>query len=62
MATGCPNLVEIDLSGDSWVKRVAFLGLSNHPKLKILRLGHFEHADSDCDSKLKEFPPKGLYI
>lgn len=28
----------------------------------MFRLGHFEHGDSDCDSKLKEFPPKGLYI
>lgn len=31
MATGCPLLEEVDLSGDSWVKRNAFLGLSKHP-------------------------------
>ena len=62
MAIGCPNLIEIDLSGDSWVKRNAFLGLSKHPNLKILRLGHFEHSDTQCDKKLKENPSKGLFI
>lgn len=62
MALGCPFLQEVDLSGDSWVKRNAFLGLSKHPNIRVLRLGHFEHSDSSCDYKLKEFPPKGLYI
>ena len=41
MAIGCPELFEVDLSGDSWVKRNAFLGISKHPNLKIFRLGHF---------------------
>ena len=53
MAVGCPELAELDLSGDSWVQRDAFLGLSKHPNLKTLRLGHFEHSDTSCDLKLK---------
>jgi hypothetical protein len=55
MAIGSPDLLELDLSGDSWVHRNAFLGLSKHPNLKILRLGHFEHSDTSCDLKLKVF-------
>ena len=53
LATGCPNLYEVDLSGDSWVHRDAFFGLSKHPNLRILRLGHFEHSDLSCDQLLK---------
>ena len=49
MSIGCPDLVEVDFSGDSWVKRNAFLGLSKHPNIKTLKLGHFEHSDSQCD-------------
>ena len=43
----------MDLSGDSWVHRAAFSGLSKHPNLRILRLGHFEHSDLSCDQLLK---------
>ena len=55
MSKGSPELLEMDLSGDSWVKRNAFIGHSRHPNLKIFRLGHFEHSDTSCDMKLKVF-------
>lgn len=59
---GCPFLEEVDLSGDSWVKCETVMGLSKHKYLKILRLGHVEHAEGHCDKGLGEFPPKGMSI
>ena len=40
LTSGCPNLEELNLSGDSWVKRQGILGIAKHPKLMIL---HFVH-------------------
>lgn len=59
---GCPNLEEVDFSGDSWVSRAALQGLSKHRGLRVLRMGHFEHSDTDCNSVICEYPPKGYYI
>jgi Leucine-rich repeat (LRR) protein len=49
LVNGCPNLYELDLRGDSWVKQEALTGLAKHKKLEILHLGHVEHADMYCD-------------
>jgi F-box and leucine-rich repeat protein 2/20 len=46
LATGCPNLQEIDMSGDSWVSTLQITGVAKHPNLKIFHLGHFDHGDS----------------
>lgn len=59
---GCPLLEEVNLSGDSWVKCVTIKGLSRHKKLKVLHLGHLEHAEGQCDKGLGEFPTKGMYV
>ncbi|EGR29662.1 hypothetical protein IMG5_151320 [Ichthyophthirius multifiliis] len=61
-ARGCPNLEEVDLSGDSWVTSASIVGLSKHPQLKILHLGHYDHGDTNCDENLEEYPPKGMFI
>ena len=61
LCTGCPFLEELNMSGDSWVKEDALVGLCKyrvhdendpqypykfgHQKLQILHLGHYEHAD-----------------
>ena len=59
---GCPNLEELDLSGDSWVKRQGILGIAKHPKLIVLHLGHFEHSDFNCSETISEHPPKAFFI
>jgi hypothetical protein len=55
-------LEEVDLSGDSWVKCETMMGLSKHKNIKILRMGHLEHAEGQCDKGLGEYPPKGMAI
>ena len=62
LCEGCPQLEEVNMSGDSWVKCLTIRGLSKHKKLRILHLGHLEHAEGQCDKGLGEFPPKGMYI
>jgi len=62
LCEGCPYLEEVNMSGDSWVKCLTIRGLSKHKRLKILHLGHLEHAEGHCDKGLGEFPPKGMYI
>jgi len=59
---GCPYLEELNLSGDSWVKKVCLVGIAKHRNLSIFHLGHFEHSDFKCQSVACEFPPKGFYI
>ena len=59
---GCPALEELDLSGDSWVKRQGLLGIARHPSLIVLRLGHFEHSDFKCSEVISEHPPKGFFV
>ena len=60
--TECPRLEEVNLSGNSWVKSQALIGLSRHSNLRILHLGHFEHSENSCDQNLQEYPPKGMFI
>ncbi|KRX05752.1 F-box domain [Pseudocohnilembus persalinus] len=62
LSSGCPNLEELDMSGDSWVTSSCLLGVSKHPNLKIYHLGHFDHGDSQCDENLQEHPPKGMFL
>ena len=62
LCEGCPQLEEVNMSGDSWVKCLTIKGLSKHKKLRILHLGHLEHAEGHCDKGLGEFPPKGMYV
>lgn len=63
LALGCPRLVIVDLSGDSWVTGIALRGLACHPALQILYLGHFEHSGAECDKVVRnEYPSKGLFI
>jgi F-box/leucine-rich repeat protein 2/20 len=59
---GCPYLDELNLSGDSWVKKVCLLGVAKHRNIQIFHLGHFEHSDFKCQKVACEFPPKGFYI
>ena len=59
---GCPNLEELNISGDSWVKRQGILGIAKHPKLMVLHLGHFEHSDFNCSETISEHPPKAFFI
>ncbi|CAI2370613.1 unnamed protein product [Moneuplotes crassus] len=60
LAEGCPYLEELNMSGDSWVKEEALVGLCKHKNLKIYHLGHFEHGDVDC-LDIDE-PEKGKFI
>ena len=62
LAEACPRLEELNLSGDSWVKRQALLGIAKHPHLLVLRLGHFEHSDFKCADAISEHPPKAFFI
>lgn len=48
LAKGCPKLLEFNLSGDSWVKKVALTGIAKHKGLSVFHLGHFEHSDYKC--------------
>lgn len=48
LASSCPHLEELNLSGDSWVKRQALLGIAKHPNLMVFHMGHFEHSDFKC--------------
>lgn len=54
--------MEVNLSGNSWVKSVVLIGLSKHPNIRIVHLGHFEHSENSCDQNLQENPPKGMFI
>ena len=60
LAESCPYLEELNMSGDSWVKEEALVGLCKHQNLKIYHLGHFEHGDVDC-LEIDE-PEKGKFI
>lgn len=60
LAQGCPFLEELNMSGDSWVKEEALVGLCKHQNLKIYYLGHFEHGDIDW-LEIDE-PEKGKFI
>ena len=51
---GCPNLTEVNISGDSWVRADTLMSLAKHPGIKVLHMGHFEHSDCDCDSLLPQ--------
>lgn len=62
LTEGCPLLEEIDMSGDSYVTASSLIGLSKHPNLKVLHLGHYNHGDSQCDENLEEYPPDGMFI
>ena len=70
LETRCPNLREIDLSGDSWIKYQTVHSMRNLPKLEILRLGnfrgitsgHLEHGESDCKSLRLDDTFEGLYL
>jgi hypothetical protein len=63
LATGCPQLICMNLAGDSWVTEIALRGLAAHPGLQILYLGHFEHSGAQCDRVVRnEYPSKGLFI
>ena len=52
LVTACPILAEVSLAGDSWVRKICLMGLSQHPNIKILHLGHFEHSDVECKDLL----------
>jgi len=44
-----PNLIELDMSGDSYLSKESLNILSlNLPALKVFHLGHFEHSDYSC--------------
>jgi len=49
LVKGCPNLIELDISGDSWIKASLLQGISTHKTLQFLHLGHIEHSDMYCD-------------
>ena len=62
-----PNLVELDMSGDSYVSKESLEVLSKGlPKLEIFHLGHFEHSDYNCSQtvmkKSEQRPLRGLFI
>jgi hypothetical protein len=44
------RLIELDVSGDSWVRMEMLEEAAKLPWLKTLRMGHFEHSDCDCYS------------
>jgi hypothetical protein len=76
LCTGCPFLEELNMSGDSWVKEDALVGLCKykvhdesdkqypykfgHQKLQILHLGHYEHADIEWMEY--DEPEKGKFL
>ena len=62
LSEGCPLLEEVNLSGNSWVRCRTLHGLSKHPNIKILHVGHIEHAEGQCDKDLGEFPPRGMFV
>ena len=51
---GCPKLTYVDLSGDSWVTHISMTGLSEHPFIQSIKLGHFEHGDLECEKFLNK--------
>jgi hypothetical protein len=62
LCIGCPNLEELNIMGDSWVKRQAIVGIAKHPKLMVLHMGHFEHSDFNCSESYTEHPPKVYFL
>lgn len=46
------NLIELDLSGDSWLRHEVLVAVSNFPRLIVFHMGHYEHSDVDCKSML----------
>lgn len=62
LAISLPFLEEVNLSGDSWVDPVTLHSLAKHPNIKTLHIGHFNHADTQCDTNIADFPPNGLFI
>lgn len=35
------NLIELDLSGDSWLRHEVLIAISNFPKLIVFHMGHY---------------------
>ena len=53
---------ELNISGDSWVKRQAIVGIAKHKNLMTLHMGHFEHSDFNCSEQYTEHPPKVYFL
>lgn len=60
LAEGCPNLEELNMGGDSWLKEESLVGICTHQNLMVLHIGHFEHSDVDW-AELNE-PEKGKFV
>lgn len=62
-----PSLVELDLSGDSFLSKETLSTLSLvMTTLRVFHLGHFEHSDYSCSQtvikKVGQSPLRGLYV
>ena len=42
------KLIELDFSGDSWIRVDMVEEVSKMKYLKTFRMGHLEHSDCDC--------------
>ncbi len=38
------------------------MGISKHPNLMVLHMGHFEHSDFNCSESYTEHPPKVYFL
>jgi len=61
IVTGCPELNELVLAGDSWVSKKVLYSIAKHPMLMFFHLGHFEHSDVDCANVVSKDPVFSAY-
>ena len=65
---GCPDLFELKLAGDSFIRKLVLLSIAKLPELKIFHLGHFDHSDVECkkvipqDPVFKSYSTKGIVV
>jgi len=56
LCTGCPNLKEFKLAGDSWIRDLVLRSIAKHKNIRTFHLGHYEHSDCDCKSVVPQDP------
>ena len=65
---GCPELAELKLAGDSFIRKLVLQSITQLPNLSVFHLGHFDHSDAECkkvipqDSVFSGYSTKGVVV
>ena len=56
LIAGCPQLYELKLAGDSFIRKLVLQSITHLPSLRIFHLGHFDHSDVECQKVIPKDP------